>query len=340
MSDGDVRQYKGLPSLIAFAIRSGVRPDELLHAAGLNPASIGDPDVGIPHQAKLRLWDEASRLAGDPDFGLHLAEWVCLCPEEHFDVLAFAVRSCATLGDHYRRMERYVRLIHEGTFLSLDVEGDVARLAHGLIDVAVAPRHPVECMLTLALLQGRRAVGEDFSPREVRFAHPAPAQTHEQERLFRAPVHYSCPRSELVLNGLDLERPQHRAEPRLQAVLERQLEDLMAKLPEDRSFPGRVKCHMTDHLLDGEPAVSVVAAKMRMSSRTLQRRLSDEGTSFAKLLADLRREMAMRHLQDPKRTINEVAFLIGFAEVPAFHRAFKRWTGITPAEYKRSMRRS
>ncbi len=334
------RRARSIPSMMAFAVHLGVRPDELLHAAGVDLMRLADPDVDVPQLVKERLWEEAVRLSGDPDFGLHLAEWICQSPEEHFDVLAFAVRSCATLSDHYRRMERYVRLIHEGTLLTLEIEADVARLVHGLIDGSKPPRQPVECMLALAVLQGRSAIGADFSPREVRFAHAAPSSISEHERVFRSPVRYACERNEIVLNPTDLEQPQHYAEPRLQAVLERQLDDLVSKLPDDRSFPSQVKCHLATHLMDGAPPVRAIASKLHMSPRTLQRRLNDEGTSFAKLLADLRRDLALRHLQDPRRSINEVAFLLGFLEVSAFHRAFKRWTGKTPAEYQRSFRHS
>lgn len=340
MSMSELRRSRGIPSMIAFAVQRGVRPDELLHAAGVDLTRISDPQTDIPRPVKVRLWDEAARLSGDPDFGLHLGEWVCQCPEEHFDVLSFALRSCATLGEHYRRMERYVRLIHEGTFLTLELEHGEARLVHGLIDDNQSPRHPIECMLVMAVLQGRRAIGDDFCPREVHFAHAEPSELSEQERIFRAPVRYACKRNELVLHSADLDQPQRQAETRLQAVLERQLEDLLSQLPSDRSLPGRVKCHIAENLLDGEPAVSLIAAKLHMSPRTLQRRLNDDGTTFAKLLADLRHELALRHLRDPGRTINEVAFLLGFLEVSAFHRAFKRWTGKTPAEYQRSVRHS
>jgi AraC-like DNA-binding protein len=195
-------------------------------------------------------------------------------------------------------------------------------------------------MMTIAVLQGRRAIGDDFSPQEVCFSHPAPERISEPERVFRAPVRYGCPRNELFLHPADLDQPQRHAEPRLLEVLERQLETLVSKLPEERSFPSRVKCHMADQLLEGEPMMRSIAAKLCMSPRTLQRRLNDEGTSFAKLLVDLRRDLALRYLQDPRKSINEVAFLLGFLEIAAFYRAFKRWTGKTPAEYQRSVRDS
>jgi AraC-like DNA-binding protein len=194
-------------------------------------------------------------------------------------------------------------------------------------------------MLALAVLQGRRATGEEFAPRAVCFAHPRPARVSEQERLFRAPVRYGCERNEVVLDRTLLERRQRQAEPRLLAMLDRHLEGLLSQLPEDRSLRGLTMRAMADHLLDGEPALSTVAAKLHMSPRSLQRRLRDESTSFAKLLADLRHNLALRHLRNPRTTIGEVAFLLGFSEVSAFHRAFKRWTGRTPMEHLRSVRK-
>lgn len=341
MLAGDNRNTKGLPSLLAFAAHQGVPLREAFDAAGLDPMRLASAEEdAVPHHVRLRMWEAITRLSGDPDFGIHMAEWVCRNPEEHFDVLAYAVRSCSTLGEHYGRMVRYVRLIHEGTFLTLEYETHVARLVHGLRDGSVAARHPTECMLGLAVLQGRRAVGDELVPKEVRFAHSPPASIAELQRVFQAPVLFDCARNEVVFEATDLDKPQRHAEPRLQEVLERQLEGLMAQLPPDHSLVSRVKGHLVDHLLDGEPAVGTVAAKMRLSSRTLQRRLTDEGTSFAKLLADVRCEEARRHLQKSQTSINEVAFLLGFLEVSAFHRAFKRWTGQTPAEYRRSFRSS
>lgn len=322
-----------LPVLFAFAARAGVPPLALLHAAGLDPATAAE--TGVPRSQKQRLWDAAVELTGDQDFGLHLAEWVSLCPEEHMDVLAYAVRSCATLGEHYRRMGRYVRLLHEGTFLALEEGESEARLVHGLRDGTDAPRQPVECMLALAVLQGRRTAGDDLAPRAVCFAHAGPARPIEQERLFRAPVRYGCPRNELVLDRGALDRPQLHAEPRLLAVLDRRIEEMLNGIPEEHTFSVRVKRAMADHLMDGDPPVGLVAGKLHMSPRSLQRRLQDEGTSFARLLSDLRCDLAKLYLRERRSTLSEVAFLLGFAEVSAFHRAFKRWTGQTPAEYRR-----
>ena len=227
---------KTILAVVGYAANAGVPPPELLRAAGLDPALLADPDAYLLPSQEIRVWAEAVRLTGDQDFGLHLAEWAARSSEHLFDVLTFAVRSCPTLGEHYRLAGRYIRLIHEGTYLSLEEEGDVARLVHGHSPEQIGPRHPVEGMLALALLLGRGEVGAEFVPESVCFAHARPDRVSEQERVFGAPVHYGCPRNELVLARALLERPQRRAELRLLAILGRQLGNLLSGLPGSRRF--------------------------------------------------------------------------------------------------------
>jgi AraC-like DNA-binding protein len=332
-----VRATKAILAVVGFAANAGVPPPVLLSAAKLNPTLLAGPDTDLLHSQELRLWDEAARLTGDRDFGLRLAEWIAGCSEELFDVLAFALRSCATLGDHYRLAGRYIRLVHQGIYLRLEEDPDVARLWHGHYqEPSTPPRHPVEGMLALSLLQGRRAIGEEFAPQAVCFTHARPEQMSEQERIFRAPVHYGCPRNELLLDRALLLRPQRQAEPRLLAMLDRQLVGLLSELPEHRSFQDAVRRCMMDELPEREPGMVAIAGNLHMSPRSLQRRLQSEDTSFAKVLFELRRDLALRYLRDQRIAIGEVGFLLGFLDVAAFHRAFKRWTGSTPAKYRRS----
>lgn len=327
---------KTILTILGFAASVGVSPPEILGAVGLDPALLSNPDGYLLQAQEMRIWDEAVRRTGDPDFGLHLAEWVAQVPEDHFDVLTFAVRSSPTLGAHYRLAGRYIRLIHEGVYLTLEEEGEVGRLVHGHTPEQIGPRHPVEGILALALLLGRQTVGEDLAPLEVRFAHARPERVSEHERVFRAPVYYGCSRNELVLSRASLSRPQRHAQERLLLHLDRQLGGMLSALPESRRYRDVVKRRMMDELPEREPSVSVVAAKLRISARSLQRRLHSEGTSFAEILSDLRRDLALRYLQDSRVSIGEVAFLLGFLDVTAFHRAFKRWTGSTPSEHRRA----
>jgi len=321
---------KTILAVIGYAANVGVPPPELLRAAGLDPALLADPDAYLRQPQEARVWDEAVRLTGDQDFGLHLGEWLAGAAEDVFDVLTFAVRSCPTLREHFRLAGRYIRLIHEGIYVSLEEDGDVARLVHGHSPEQIGPRHPVEGMVALALSLGRREVGVHFVPEAVCFAHARPNRVTEQERVFGAPVHYGCPRNELVLARELLERPQRHAELRLLAILDRQLGEILSGLPEGHGFRDVVKRRVLDDLPERQPVVAGVARKLHMSARSLQRRLQSEGTSFAEVLSELRRDRALCYLQDRRISIGEVAFLLGFLDVTAFHRAFKRWTGTTP----------
>lgn len=325
---------KTILAIVGYAAYVRVPPPELLQAAGLDPGELADPEAYLLHEQEMRLWDEAVRLTNDQDFGLHLAEWVARFPIDHFDVLSFAVRSSPTLGELYRLVGRYIRLIHEGVYLTLEEQGDVARLVHGHSLERIGPRQPIEAMLALTVLYGRMGIGDDFAPQAVCFKHARPNRTTEHERVFRAPVHYGCPRNELVLDREVLDRPQRHAEQRLLAILDRQLGALLSGLPESHRFRDVVTRCMMDELPDGDLAVAAIARKLHMSARSLQRRLQSEGTSFAEVLSDLRRDRALRYLQDPRISISEVAFLLGFLDVTAFHRAFKRWTGSTPTEHR------
>jgi AraC-like DNA-binding protein len=332
-----MRVTRAVLPILAFADASGVPAAELLRTAGLDPATFAGPDIDLLNSQELRLWSEAARLTGDAEFGLHLAEWLVPRTDDVFDVLSFALRSCATLGDHYRRASRYFGLVHAGTYLRLEEEATVARLVHGHThEPSPPPRHPVEGLLALAFVQGQKCIGGDFAPREVRFVHARPARVSEHERIFRAPVRFGCDRNELVIDRALLERPQRDAEPRLLAVLHRQLDGLMAEQPRGDGFVDAVQRWMMDELPDREPSIAAIAAKQRMSARTLQRRLQDSGTSFAAVLSDLRHALALRYLHDQRIAIGEVGFLLGFRDVTAFHRAFKRWSGMTPAMHRRS----
>lgn len=331
-----MRVTRAVLPLLAFSAERGVPPPALLGAAALDPLRFASPDIDLGHDEELRLWSEAARLTADDDFGLHFAEWLAPRTDQVFDVLAFALRSCATLGDHYRRASRYVALVHAGVSCWVEEEGDLARLVHAHPLGRDEARHPAEGFLALSLLLGRLETGESLTAREVRFSHAGPSDTREHERIFGASVRFGCPRDELWIDRAHLARPQRRAEPRLLEMLNRQLEEQLERQPAHGRFLEQIKRHMMDELPDREPSIASVASKQRMSPRTLQRRLQEEGATFAGLLSDLRRELALRYLRDSRIAIAEVGFLLGFQDVTAFHRAFKRWTGSTPAQFRRA----
>jgi AraC-like DNA-binding protein len=336
MSEISVKLFQ---AIVAGAAMAGVAPNELLAAAGVDPADLADPDGRLPMALEVRLWSEAVRLSGDDCFGLHLAERT---PIEAFGALGFALRSSATLGDAYRRMIRYFRLIAHGPSLEIVIDGDVARIRHEPPPGPVAPsRHAVECFLVNLVACVRFGVDPAYVPRAVSFRHPAPARTAEHRRVFGPGLRFGQAGDELVIERALLDRAQKDAEPALGAVLDQHLSAQLAALPASPgNFLDRVRSALAAELADGEPALPALAARLRMSPRSLQRRLQQEGSSLSSLLDRLRADLAVRYLAESQDSIAEVAFLLGFSDVTTFHRAFKRWTGVTPATYRKDPRGS
>ena len=333
------------PRLTVRAIRplvSGLRelghdPTTILAAVGIDDTTLNDPDGRVPMSVAIALLARAVEQTGDTNLGLHLAEHAEL---SSVDVHFYAMASSPTLGAAYERLCRYQRLIHETSRVELEIRDDRAVLRHQLAGGMAAPRQTAEFLLTAWVRTGRVVTGVDWRPLEVHFAHPAPPDPSEHACFFRADVHFAMGENALVLPTALLQTPCVRADPALVAVLDRYAADRLEQAPRTSSIADRVRSALADELRGGEPTAARLAARLKMSVRTLNRLLAAEGTSYRELLDALRRELAARHLAGDHVSIAEVSFLLGFSELSSFHRAFKRWTSRTPAEFRHAHRSS
>jgi AraC-like DNA-binding protein len=187
----------------------------------------------------------------------------------------------------------------------------------------------------MLVMIGKRNLGDAFVTQAVHFRHAAPARIDNHRRIFGGTLRFAQPRDELILDRQLLAQPLPQAEPELAELLDRHLAQLISALPQGPGFLDRVRSCVAQELRHGEPSLQDVAQRLHMSGRSLQRRLQQEGTTLQELLAGVRRDLAVRHLHDAQESIAEIAFLLGFSEVSTFHRAFKRWTGLTPSAYRR-----
>jgi AraC-like DNA-binding protein len=309
----------------------GHDPAPLLRAAGIDGAELADPEARVPHAAMMAFWDAAAERTGDAAIALHVAEAV---PPSSFDVSGYAFLASACLRDALERSCRWQRLIHDATTLTLEEREDGATLRHALPGGRPVPRHPAEFLAGTWVRLARLVVGEAWAPREVRFAHAAPPDVREHARFFRAPVRFGAGENAVDLERAALDAPSPRSDPALSALLERYGATLLARAPRSPAIADRARAALALALDDGHPGAPAVARRLHMSVRSLSRALAAEGTSVRELLDALRRERALRLLRDPRNGIAEVAFLCGFSELSAFHRAFRRWTGKTPGDVR------
>jgi AraC-like DNA-binding protein len=290
-----------------------------------------DPEARLPHTAAIRLWQAAAELTSDTDLGLHVAEAI---QPGQFGALDYALRTSANLEAAFTRLCRYHRLLHDAAIVELEIGRDRAILSHRLPLPGGAPRPVSEFILAAWLLTARVATGVDCTPVRVCFPHPAPADTSEHSRLFGCPLRFGHSRSELIFSRKLLDLPLLKADPVLQGIVEAQVLVLLARLPKDEPTADTVRRFLAEELSNGQPRFEQLASRLRMSARTLHRKLEREGTTFRRVLTEVRHELALRHLVERRLAIGEIAFLLGFSEVSAFHRAFKHWTGHAPHAYR------
>ena len=324
---------RALRPVVAGLRALGHDADAIVAAAGLDASALDDLEGRVPHGVAMRLWSCAVAVTGDDDLGLHVAE---AAPIQAFDVHAYAMLSSPTLRDAFERAGRYQRLIHDTTGYALESEpgGERAILRHALPGGRPVSRHPAELLAALWLRFGRLVTGDDWSPLEVRFAHRRPAGRHDHDRIFRAPVRFGAGENAMVIARAVLDARNARSDLGLLDVLDRYAAGLLAGRPRVNTVSERVRVHLDGELSGGAPSAEACARALGMSVRTLRRALRAEGTAFTELLEQARRERAARLLAGDRASIAEVAFLLGFSELSAFYRAFRRWTGMTPAQFR------
>ncbi len=319
--------------LIDAISTAGANPDQVLRSLELDRAVLSNPEGFIPCSLFARILEEAARATGDSCFGLHFGERFNI---KNIGPLTYVVLNSPTIAIADEHVARYLKLYNQAAKVFFTVEGQRAYLHYVLVDLGIeSPRHQNEYSMVIRLNTIRMMVGSQWAPLEVRFAHQVPEQISEHVRIFGAPVLFGYSTNAFVIEREFLERQIPAADQRLYRIMERYLEEVLAEIPQEDGVLAAVRRAVAESMREGDPNLARVAKKMAMSPRTLQRQLKEQGMEFKKLVDDTRQRFAVSYLRNRRNTITEIAFLLGYSEVSAFNRAFKRWTGSTPLAYRR-----
>ena len=314
--------YQGLTAL-------GIDGDEVLRQSGFDPSKLYQANLRTPFAAQPMFWDAAVSISGDPCIGLHLGEKI---PAYKGQILEYLFLSSQTFGDGLNRVLKYQRLISDALHGSFTASPKPCLTSY-FSSHEYATSHLAEAMV-LGLIKSFQSVTDcQFRPEKVIFNHSPNTDISEYERVFQCPVEFNARAFQLYFSKSILSHKSLYAEPQL-LDLNMQAANQHIAILEQQDLINEVRHHMASLLETGDVSLENVSRLMSISSRNLRHKLTHAGTSFQKILNDLRHRLALRLLSQTDEAISEILYLTGFCEPSTFYRAFKRWEGITPIEYR------
>jgi AraC-like DNA-binding protein len=324
---------KGIAEMLAA---EGVDAPALLADAGIDPAALEAPGARLPTERISRLWELAAERSGDP--AIALAQHHVVRPAS-FDVVGYAMMSCADLRGAFERLIRYLLILSDALTMMMSEERAGYRVTFVLFggDRPV-PRQRIEFIFVTVIGFCRWISGREIHPLAIELPYPAPVDPAPYRAAFRCPVSFDAERSSLLFAGADMVMPLPTSNPRLAEQHERFAGEYLRHFDHAQTSY-RAREVIIRRLPDGEPRRDEVARELCMSERTLQRRLEQEATSFIQLLDDTRRELAEQCLGRLHLSLAQAAYLLGFADQSSFFRACRRWFDLSPGQYRSKLLR-
>ena len=319
-------------NLIGCALRDyDVDVDEIFREAGLDPVGSGSLDTRYPVAKMQKIWRLAVARTGDPCFGLTVAEHM---RAQIFHGLGFAWMSSCTLLDALRRLVKYQRLITTVADFSLKESADSVQLV-------VSSRYPldqiqpavIDAAVGVFVRMCRLAMCRPCNADKISLTRPRPPCYERFEEFFQSPVEFAAEQNILYLDMQMLLEPLPGASPELERANDQVVIDYLSRFDQER-LSMQVRSRLIELLPGGQPTQKEVAGSLHLSVRNLQRKLRSEGISFKQLLDETRKELAAQYIRDTHRRIGEITYLLGFSEPSNFTRAFRRWTGESPNEFR------
>jgi len=298
----------------------------LLSAAGVTAAQMEDPDGRVPCMSIPALIGQAMRTRPTTNLGIKVAAQT---PIGAFQLLDYLIVTCQNVSQGIRQLARYLRLSEAPFSVEIHDDEDPVRIVY----VGIQDSFTAEFEIALAIFHLRREAESRLQPEYACFTH-TPDDLNEAEQLLGCPMRTQRPWLGLALSRQSWELPLRRRDAVLQSLLLRNADEIADRLPKPNDVVSDLRRILLSRLAQGDSNIESVARSMGTSVRSLQRRLTYRGSSYQDVLDSIRREAAGQYLSDRNLSISEVGYLLGYSEPAAFHRAFKRWHGSTPHEFR------
>ena len=338
MRDSGYASVPAVQQYLKMAETLGISCENPLLKAGIDPALLKQPNKRVPGYQLEALLAEVIPQSGDRCFGVHTSQFV---QPASYSVLGYIAMNCSTVGEALAMVPIFEKVVGDMGVTTIHAEGGLTHVRwHCNFDNALVRRHVIENVLGSWTRFARWISGEDRSPVAVFFEHEAPVNIElikEYDEVFCAPIKFNQAFSAIVIDQEMLSQPLLQADPQLLDTLREHATLVLQEIDKDQPLSYQVKNLLRLMMRQELPRKEVIAEKLGMTSRTLQRKLNDEGKGYQELLNELRLELAKHYLTKTQLSIDDIGMRIGFVEARSFHRSFKQWTGTTPGAFREEL---
>jgi AraC-like DNA-binding protein len=321
------------PSLdvgVRLARGYGVDPLPILIESGIDLADLADFNARISSEKVHAFYTKLANKIPNPNFGLDAGKY---WHPSQMGALGYAWMTSSTLRSAFERVVRFSRTVL-GT---VDVVIEESEMGLSLIfdfsNESFAPAFRLNGNRAIILAMIQCNAGRDFYPQAISFSHGKPENERDFNDLFQCPLIFNADVDSLTISLEEADKPRSCSNKQLAQLHDQVLITYLAKLDKN-NIVENVKWAITESLSEGKCSDSVIASKLFMSQRTIQRRLKEKNTTFKNLINEVRQDLADTYLNDSSLTLTEISFMLGFSEASAFSRAFKRWAGQSPSDYR------
>ncbi|WP_063976381.1 AraC family transcriptional regulator [Sphingobium yanoikuyae] len=321
-----------VPQILWRSLRHlGVSPSAILQKAGLPDAVLSNDRTLVSTKQFFAIWHALRDVTSDQTFGIKIAE-AAKATGHHPAFLAAC--SGANFRDGITRIWRYMRFSPSAQPSFEERDGLMRFTKHWPYATEPEPSHSIDLTFACITELGRRGTGTRIMPVRIEYERPGPESGFHQD-YFGCEIRYAAPRNMLVLRSEDLALPFPNRHLELRDVLSPARPSVNDNGQAQDTLSERVKVALKRALASGRPDIADVALSLGLGERTLQRRITQEQTSFREILADARQELGQQLLAIPSVDIETVAFMLGYQDTSSFYRAFKDWSGLTPQRWRR-----
>ena len=294
---------------------------------------IRDSHVRVPEKNMSRLWKLAEKEIGDSAIGLEMHRFIT---PTTFHALGIALWSSSSLHDALVRLSRYGKVLSNGGVKSFEEMEDCYCLSISVFRDSNGPiisYHSVDALCAAIVTICRTIYKTDYAPLSIELERPTPKEPRRFEVFFNCPIKFEAAENRLFFDKKTISEPLMTGDSEAAVQAEKLAALRLAKLEKEDTI-NLVYSALMELLPSGELSEGRVARELSMPIHQLQRRLAEENTNYRRVLENTRKELALHYIGNTKIQLTEISFLLGFSEQTNFTRAFKRWTGMAPGQYR------